>query len=89
MRDYSDVRWRNAGHRPRLGLGVASIDAWAFLAMFVFLLHFSWWTFYISIGLIAVFAFLEYLGFIVPVALRRARCGLVRRGVFDALKNLQ
>jgi intracellular multiplication protein IcmT len=73
MKFYEHVQWRNSGLTARFGLMVGSIDARAFLPILGLIFHISWTTLYIFIGAVTFFAFLEYLGYNVPVALRKVR----------------
>ena len=73
MKDYTAVQARNSGLTARLPLLIMSVDARAALAILVVILHISWTSFYIFIGSLAFFSLLEYLGYGLPVALRRAR----------------
>lgn len=49
------------------------IDARALLPLGLFLFHVRFWTFYVAIVGVAVFAALSWFGFTVPVAFRTAR----------------
>jgi len=79
MKDYSDILWRNSGLSARMGLGVASIDARAFLPILGLIFHISWTTFYIFVGAVSIFSFLEFLGYSAPVAIRKLRSTIAGR----------
>lgn len=56
--------WRHAGRAPTI-FGVPVV---AFLPMILFLFHWAWWTFYLSVGVVAFYTFLRYkLGYTFPV----------------------
>tara|TARA_R110002072_G_scaffold303138_2_gene495469 strand:+ start:8105 stop:8395 length:291 start_codon:yes stop_codon:yes gene_type:complete len=82
MKVYESIQWRNSGLAARMGLFVVSIDARAFLPILGLILHISWTTFYIFIGAVTFFAFLEYLGYTAPVALRKSRSLIAGRHRF-------
>lgn len=73
MKFYEDVQWRNSGLSARMGLGVVSIDARAFLPILGLILHISWTTLYVFMAVVSLFAILEFLGYSAPVALRKLR----------------
>lgn len=73
MKYYDHTQWRNSALSSRMGLGFTSIDARAFIPILAVLLHISWTTFYIFLGAVALFSFLEYLGYSAPVAVRKLR----------------
>jgi hypothetical protein len=82
MKFYENIQWRNSGLAARMGLIVGSIDARAFLPILGLILHISWTTLYIFIGAVSFFAFLEYIGYSAPVALRKARSLIAGRHRF-------
>lgn len=73
MKFYEEVQWRNSGLAARMGLGVVSIDARAFLPILGLILHISWTTLYVFMAVVSLFAILEFLGYSAPVALRKLR----------------
>jgi len=60
-------KWRDASRELTL-LGIPVI---AYLPVFIFLFHIRWWTFYLAIGVIAVFAILAKFGYTFKVLYRR------------------
>ncbi|MFA0809386.1 IcmT/TraK family protein [Microbulbifer epialgicus] len=82
MKFYEYTQWRNTGLAARLGLVIASIDARAFVFIFIFILHISWETLYTFLGIVTFFGLLEYLGYSVPVAIRKARSLIAGRRRF-------
>jgi intracellular multiplication protein IcmT len=72
--------WRNT----QLPVRIFVADARALIPVLVFILHWSWWTFYVAIVGCIVFAVLEWLGLTYPAAvrlLRRLIIGPVRPAV--------
>lgn len=55
----SGIMWSDTAQIPRL---FGSVDARVFVLFFIWALHMSWTTFYISAGSIAVFSVLPYFG---------------------------
>ena len=82
MKYYERTQWRNSGLFAKMGLGIISIDARAFLPILPLILHISWTTLYIFIGAVSLFIFLELLGYSAPVALRKARSLIAGRHRF-------
>lgn len=82
MKDYSWVQARNSGLTARLPLLVTSIDARALISALFVVFHISWETFYIFLASLAFFGVLEYFGYGVPVAMRRARSAIAGKHRF-------
>ena len=61
--------WRNT----MLPIRFYAVDARALVPFFVWLLHWSWGTFYVALAGIAGFAVLEWCGLTFPAALRTVR----------------
>ena len=81
LRDYrnDDAQIRNSGMMPRLGLGIASIDARAAIPLIFVIFHFRMSTFIFLIITMIFFGLLEFLGLPIHVAFRRLRQLIVGR----------
>ena len=73
MKDYTRFQARNSGLTARLPLMLFSVDARAAISILFVIFHFAWSSFYIFLVTLAFFGILEYFGYSVPVALRKAR----------------
>lgn len=82
MRSYKDIQARNSGLTARLPLLVTSIDARALIAILIVVFHISWTSFFIFLATLIFFSVLEYLGYGVPVAARRARALIAGKNRF-------
>ncbi|GJM07234.1 MAG: phosphoesterase [marine bacterium B5-7] len=71
----AEAHWRDSARMPRFFM----VDARAAFPFLVFLLHISWWTFWVAIVAMIFFAALERYGFTVPVFLRWFRSSLAGR----------
>lgn len=60
-------KWRWASQE----LTILGIPCIAFFPVFIFLFHFRWWTFYLSITFILFFAILSKFGLSIKVLLRK------------------
>ncbi|MDI4652569.1 MULTISPECIES: IcmT/TraK family protein [Pseudoalteromonas] len=73
MKQYDDFQWWASSPYAKINLFFVEIDArvvWAFIPM---ALHISKPTFYFGLFMLALFASLDYLGYSVPVSVKRAR----------------
>jgi intracellular multiplication protein IcmT len=68
-----DIHWRNTQKPTRFFM----LDARAFLAILLFLLHARLWTFIFAIFIMFVFLFLERRGLTFPASLRALRAWIV------------
>ncbi len=55
--------WRDSGRRARFGI----IDAEAAVPVLLFLVHITWWTFWVAITVSVIFAMLNRYGYTVAV----------------------
>ena len=69
LRNPETANWRDSARRPVFFV----IDAYATFPLLLFLLHITWWTFFLSIGAAIFFGALERFGFTVPVFKRWLR----------------
>jgi intracellular multiplication protein IcmT len=70
-----DLHWRNTQKQARF----FSLDARAFTAIFLFLVHARLWTFVLAIVVMLIFWILERAGFTFEAALRALRSWLLGR----------
>jgi len=68
-----DIHWRNTQKPARFFF----LDARAFVAVLVFLVHARSWTFFLSLGIMSVFWFFERKGLTFDAALRAFRCWIL------------
>ncbi len=67
--------WRDSGRRARFGF----MDAASAVPILLFLVHITWWTFWLAVAVSAIFAMLNRYGYTVVVFGRIARSFLVGR----------
>ncbi len=69
----TDFLWRNSGLNARLGLGFTSIDARASFFILFLIFNVSWDSLQIFLAAVGFFWFLEFQGYNILVAIRKAR----------------
>ena len=67
--------WRDSGRRARFGL----IDAEAVIPILLFLVHITWWTFWLAVSISVFFAILNRYGYTMTIFGRVVRDFLVGR----------
>jgi hypothetical protein len=73
LKSYESTQWYNSALIARLGLLLWSIDARAFLPVFLLMFHLSWIALKICLVSILFFSLLEFYGFTTVIALKRFR----------------
>ena len=70
---YDDFQWWASSPYTKINLFVVEIDARVILAFVPTALHISTPTAYFGIGMLILFATLDYFGYSVPVSIKRFR----------------
>jgi len=73
LRNYEHIQARNGGYIPKIGLGFMAIDALAFLPLLLVVFWLSDVTITIFLINIIFFGVLEFMGYDVKLASKRAR----------------
>ncbi|MGP4943178.1 IcmT/TraK family protein [Pseudoalteromonas nigrifaciens] len=73
MKVYDDFQWWASSPYTKINLLVVEIDARVILAFVPTALHISTETAYFSISMLIMFGYLDYLGYSVPISIKRFR----------------